>query len=156
LLIAVTIVHDVAGADHVGVGEINPGVAIGVGVVDMVQLRLAAADLDDLDAAGVGLLRYAALRGGRLCVARPAVLVAAGGETEPDVVLGDNGGAVLLEVGIAAGVVAVEVSVDDVFDRQRRDRLYGGLDLVRQRRELSVHHDDAVSADRNGDVAASS
>ena len=30
----------------------------------------------------------------------------------------------------------------------------GGLDLVVERRELAVHHDDAVGADRDRDVAA--
>ena len=55
---------------------------------------------------------------------------------------------------VAAGVIAVEVRVDQILDRQRRDRFDGGLDLVVQRRELAVHHDDAVGADRDRDVAA--
>src|SRR5579864_3870182 len=46
LLVTVAIVHDVAGADHVGVTEIDPAVAVGMGIVDMVYLGLAAADLD--------------------------------------------------------------------------------------------------------------
>ena len=78
----------------------------------------------------------------------------AGGEPDPDIVLRDDDGAVLLEAFVAAGVVAVEVRVDHVLDRQRRDCLDRGLDLVVQRRELAVHHDDAVGADRDGDVAA--
>ena len=46
------------------------------------------------------------------------------------------------------------MGVDQIFDGQRRDLLDGGLDLVVQRRELAVDHDDAVGADRDRDVAA--
>src|SRR5215470_11001561 len=119
----------------------------------MVQLSLAATDFDGLDAADISLLRdRIARRGGRF-IAGGAV-GCAGDKADPDVVLCDDGGAVLLEVRISAGVVAVEMGVDDVFDRQRRDRLDGGFDLVGQRRKLRIHHDDAVCADRNRDIAA--
>ena len=59
-----------------------------------------------------------------------------------------------MEQRISAGVIAVIMGVDEIFDGQRRDLLDGGLDLVVERRELAVHHDDAVGADRDGDVAA--
>jgi hypothetical protein len=55
---------------------------------------------------------------------------------------------------VAAGVIAMEMGIDHIFDRQRRELLDRGLDLVVERRELGVHHDDAVGAHRDGDVAA--
>src|SRR5262249_46066058 len=67
---------------------------------------------------------------------------------------GECDDAILLEVGDAAGMVAVEVGQDRVFDRQRRDRLDRRLDLVAEWGELCVHHDDAVGADGDRDVAA--
>jgi hypothetical protein len=51
-------------------------------------------------------------------------------------------------------MIAMVVGVDQVFDRRRRKRLDGGLDLVGERRELAVDHDDGVGADRDRDVAA--
>jgi hypothetical protein len=63
-----------------------------------------------------------------------------------------DGDAVLGEVLVPAGVIAMEVRVHQVFDRQRGDRLDRRLDLVGQRRELAVDHDDAVGADRDRDV----
>src|SRR5262249_62005211 len=91
LLIPVAIVHDIACADYVGVWEINPGVAIGVSIVHMVQLSLAATDFDDLDAADISLLRdRIARRGGRF-IAGGAV-GCAGDKADPDVVLCDDGG----------------------------------------------------------------
>jgi len=55
---------------------------------------------------------------------------------------------------IAAGVISVEPGVDQIFHGQRRDRGDRGLDLVVERRELPVHHDDAIAADGHRDVAA--
>jgi hypothetical protein len=43
-----------------------------------------------------------------------------------------------VEERISAGVIAVIMGVDEIFDRQRRDLLDGGLDLVVERRELAV------------------
>jgi hypothetical protein len=82
-----------------------------------------------------------------------AIFVASRREAEPNVLVRYYDRPILLEVSVAAGVVAVEMSVEDVFDRQRRDLLDRGLDLVAKRRKLSVHHDDAVGADGDGDVA---
>src|SRR5258705_7590679 len=51
-------------------------------------------------------------------------------------------------------MVTVEVRDDRVLDRQRRDRLDGSLDLVAERSELGVDHDDAIAADSKRDIAA--
>jgi hypothetical protein len=48
----------------------------------------------------------------------------------------------------------MEVGVDEILDGERRDRRDRGLDLGGERRELAIHHDDAVGADGDGDVAA--
>ena len=71
-----------------------------------------------------------------------------------DVGFGNDGGAVLGEGFVAAGVVAVEMGVDEVFDRQVRDRGNRGLDLVMQWCELAVHHDDRASAHGDRDIPA--
>jgi hypothetical protein len=55
---------------------------------------------------------------------------------------------------IAAGLLAVEMCIDEILDGKIRVVGNGGLDLVMQRRELGVHHDDAVVADHDEDVAA--
>jgi hypothetical protein len=56
--------------------------------------------------------------------------------------------------GIPAGVIAVVMRVDQIAHRLLGDGRDRCLDLVVQRRELSVHHDHAVGGHRNGDVAA--
>jgi hypothetical protein len=55
---------------------------------------------------------------------------------------------------IPAGVIAVVMGVDQILDGQRRNLLDGGLDLVVERREFAVHHDDAVGAYRDGNISA--
>jgi len=73
----------------------------------VVQFCLAAADLNGLDAADVGLLRDRVARNRRGLVTGRAI-GGAGDEADADVILGDDGGAVLLENGVPARVVAVE------------------------------------------------
>ena len=51
-------------------------------------------------------------------------------------------------------MIAVDVRVDDVADRALRQRADRRQDLVRQRRVLRVHDEDAVVADLDRDVAA--
>jgi hypothetical protein len=51
-------------------------------------------------------------------------------------------------------MVAVEMRVDEIFDRQVRNRRNCRLDLVVQRGVFAVHHDDRVLADRDRDVSA--
>ena len=119
----------------------------------MSQLGFAAADLERHRAADIGLFRQCAGRDRRRLVAGDPV-GGAGGETHSDIILGDDSGPVLLERLVSAGVIAMEMRVDQILDRQRRDRADRRLDLVVQRRELPVHHDDAVAADRDRDVAA--
>ncbi len=46
------------------------------------------------------------------------------------------------------------MGVDEIFDRLARHQHDGVLDLVVQRRELAVDHDDAVPGHRHGDIAA--
>jgi hypothetical protein len=58
------------------------------------------------------------------------------------------------KASLPAGLLAVEMRVDEVPDGLLRHRRDGGLDLVVERRELAVHHDDAVTAHRDRDVAA--
>jgi len=59
-----------------------------------------------------------------------------------------------MEGCIAVGLLAVEMGIDEVSDGQIRILRDGGFDLVVERRELGIHHDDAVVADHDEDVAA--
>src|SRR5215470_7053211 len=60
----------------------------------------------------------------------------------------------LLEVGIAAGVVAVKVRVDDESNGLVGDAFEGGLDFFGQGRILIIDHHDTVLADGSADVSA--
>jgi len=62
--------------------------------------------------------------------------------------------AFLAEGRVAAGVIAVIMRVDQVLDRLIADFRNRRFQLVVHRRELRIHHDDAVRADGDRDVAA--
>src|SRR5580704_9943217 len=53
-------------------------------------------------------------------------------ETKREIVVGDDGGLILgRELAIAAGMIAVEMGIDDVFDRLAAARLIDGrLDFI--------------------------
>ena len=51
-------------------------------------------------------------------------------------------------------MVAVHVGVDDELDRLRRELLDRGGDLVAQRGELRVDHEDAVGSEQDTDRAS--
>ena len=53
-----------------------------------------------------------------------------------------------MERRIAAGLLAMEMSIDEILDRQRRVVSDRGFDLVMERRKFGIHHDDSVVADR--------
>ena len=75
------------------------------------------------------------------------------GQARADVLVRDDG-ALASEDLVSAGVIAVEVRVEDEPDRLVGDCLEGFLDLRCQGRELVVDDDDAVLAGRDADVAA--
>jgi hypothetical protein len=70
------------------------------------------------------------------------------------VILRHDGGAVLVEQRISAGVITVIMGINEILDGQRRELFDGSLDLVVERRELAVHLDDAVGTYRDGNVSA--
>ena len=59
-----------------------------------------------------------------------------------------------LEHGVAAGVIAVMVRVDQQIDGPRRPRLDAVEALLRGIRKLRVHHDHAIRRDQPPDGAA--
>ena len=75
-------------------------------------------------------------------------------EAEAQLLARDDRRAHLAEVLVAAGVVAVQVRVHDELDRLRRELLDRGGDLVAQRRELRVDHEDAIGPDQDADGPA--
>jgi hypothetical protein len=91
---------------------------------------------------------------GRHLRASQAVGGVSGGETDSDIILRHDGGAVLVEQRVSTGVIAVVMRVDQILDGQRRELLDGGLDLIVERREFAVHHYNAVRAYCDGDVPA--
>jgi hypothetical protein len=76
-------------------------------------------------------------------------------EALPHVVVGDDV-RLAAEDLVATGVVAVPVGVENEFELASAEPFQGRLDLVRERRELVVHDQDAVLAHRHPDVAARS
>jgi hypothetical protein len=55
---------------------------------------------------------------------------------------------------LAAGLLAMEMGVDEIFYWKVRVLGDGGLELVMQRCKLGIYHDDAVVTDHDEDVAA--
>ncbi len=123
-----------------------------MGICDVREIGDPAIE-PDLEGAGVAFRRQRARRRRRRFHARQPV-GGPGRKALPDVDLGDNLGAVLGKRLVAAGVVAVKMGVDEIFDRLVRDRRDRGLDLVMQRREFAVDHDDAVFCNGDRDIAA--
>jgi hypothetical protein len=66
----------------------------------------------------------------------------------------DNDRAVGGELHVAPRMVPVQMRVDEITDWQRSERRDGRLKLVVHRRELAIHHNQAVLANRDGDIAA--
>src|SRR5262249_13742063 len=60
----------------------------------------------------------------------------------------------LCEVFITARMIAVNVRIDHVTDRTRRDLLDRSNDLIGQWSELRVHHQNAIGTGENADGAA--
>ena len=71
-------------------------------------------------------------------------------------VVGENGDSQPSQVLVASDMVAVNVGVDHEADLAVVQVGDGGQDAFRQRGELVVHHDDAVIAHRQPDIAAGS
>jgi hypothetical protein len=71
-----------------------------------------------------------------------------------DVLVRDDDGAVPRKGLVAAGVVAMEMRVDHVAHRLRRDRGYRRFELAVHLAVHVVDHDDAVVADDHRHVAA--
>jgi hypothetical protein len=78
------------------------------------------------------------------------------GEPLAHILVRDNDGAVLAEGHVPADMVAVIVSIHQKPHRLLRDRGDRCLQLVVQRRELAIDHDDAIVANGDGAVAAKS
>jgi hypothetical protein len=72
-------------------------------------------------------------------------------ESLAHVILRDDG-YLLLEISVAAGVVAVIVRVDDEAHRLFGDAFQCGLNLLRERSILIIHNHNAVVADRRANV----
>ena len=144
--------HDVAGRQDIRIGKVHVGVTVGMGIGEVLQGRLASSDLHrHLRRVGPG--RDRPLRRGWGLGAGQSV-GGAGAQTLCDILMRRHDGTILGEALVAARMVAMEMRVDEIADRLLRDGCDRRRDLVMQRRELAVDHDDAVVAHRGGDVAA--
>ena len=122
--------HGVAGAEHVFLGQIDETIAAGVGPAVEIEADFASAVLEDEGALVKGL---GAVRGGLEVADIGAVLgggLPAGGFEAfhffGDADVGEGRGAGFGPDGVAVGVVAVVVRVEDVLDRLIGDS-FGGL-----------------------------
>ncbi len=75
-------------------------------------------------------------------------------QSPAELIARENGGAHLCEILVAAGVVAVHVGVHHEADRFVGNLVDGRGDLLRERRELRVHHEDSFRPDEHADGAA--
>jgi hypothetical protein len=68
-------------------------------------------------------------------------------QAKREIAVGNDNGMVLgRELAVTAGMIAMQMGVDDVLDRLATACLIDGrLDLVVQRREFRVHLDDRVT-----------
>src|SRR3954471_17463626 len=141
----------VAHVDDIGFGEVDDGVAIGmtgdeVNCPDVFAVEVDGRTIVERD-------NRKRLFGGRLHGAignTGAVLHAFA-----DIFLGDDRG-VGTELGVASGVIAVPVSVDDEANGLVTDALEGSFDLGRERRELIVDDDNAIFAHGDTNVSTCS
>jgi hypothetical protein len=126
--------------NDVGLGEENQAVAVGVPVGDVQDFDLFAVEVD-----GEGVVEGDDGEGflGR----RPA------GEPLADVGVRDDG-RLAAEVGVGAGVVAVEMGVEDELELTGIELLEGRLDLGRQRGEFVVDDEQPVGAGGDANVPA--
>src|SRR5207248_11146514 len=140
----------VAGAEDLVPGQIGAGVAGGVGVAEVEELdALALAVVEDqlVVEDDVGHLQRAVAD--VLAAHRPAaglgeLLRPVDAQQAGAVGLRDDAGPVLGEDGVAVGVVAVVVRVEDVADRLVGGLLDGGDDVLGLLGEVGVDDGDVV------------
>src|SRR5579862_476246 len=74
-------------------------------------------------------------------------------ESLANILVGDDRG-VGSELGVAAGVIAMKMSVDNELEGFVRDSFQGGFDFWSERRELVVNNHDAIFTNRNANIPA--
>ena len=141
----------IAGHEHVVGGEVHQRVAVGVGAADRDQMHVFAIHVDG-HGTFVGHHRQ---RGGGSGNAGRAV-GSGRGMSQPiaQFIAREDGDAHVREILVAAGVIAVHVGVHQEANRLVGNLMDGRGDLLRQRRELRVHHEDSIRPDQHADSAA--
>jgi hypothetical protein len=130
---------EIAGVNRLEVGEVDDGVAVRVPAAEPEQLHLRASEMNG------GLVRE---RHGRLARLLDAQ------EVRADVLVREDADAEhVAHVGVAAGVVAVMMRVEDVFHRQRADGLHVCEHVGCLAGELVVHDDQTFRGHADRDVA---
>jgi hypothetical protein len=136
--------------EDIGVGPIDKGVAVGVGMLDMVDADVVAIEVEG-DVVGEGDDRQRAGRRRRDDRAPEHLLHR---HAAPDIVVGDDHRAGSPDILVPAGMVLVPVGVDDEADRIGIDLAHGGEDALGERRILIVDQHVAVGAVGQADIAA--
>ena len=142
-------------ADHDGVGFLEPdhGVAAGMGRPDRNQIDDLVVEMNPHRLAQpVGHHR----KPGRIAGGRRAAVERAGsaGHAGAQLLAGKDGGAELGEFGVAGGMVAMDVGVDQEADRRLADAPDRRQHLVAELGVLGIDHQDAVGAGQHADAAA--
>ena len=147
----------VAHVDDIVLREKDDGVAVGVAGGKVQRADVFAVEVDG-DVVLEGDDGERGFFGGLVFHLDAAAVAgdAAGFEALANVVLGDDASSPRWRRAVPAGVIAVIVGVDDEADGLVGDAeiFQGGVDFVGERREFVVNDDDAVFADRRGDIAA--
>ena len=140
----------IAHVDDIGAGEENEGVSVCVGMGNVQHPDFLPIEMDG-KGLGEGNHRQGGGRGGRR---NPVAALLFGRQPGADIVVGDNG-SFCAKFRIAARVIAVKMGVEQKFEVALAKVLEQGANLIGQRGEFVVHHQEAVRPGGNADIAAS-
>ena len=111
----VAVPEGVSGVENVGLGEIHGDVGVGVGGLVVLQLECGVVGVESMFVFEDGGGDCAGGRGRKSVL--PVAFDARGfGEMDAGILVGEDAGSGLVDPLVAAGVVEVPVSVDELFD----------------------------------------
>jgi hypothetical protein len=149
----VAVPESVSGVENVGLKEVHGDIRVGVGRLIVFEHESGVVGVESV---------FVLEDGGRNCSRRcgwegvlPVAFDARGfGEMDAGVLVGEDAGSGLMEPLVAAGVVEVPVSVDELFDGIGVDAGEGFFDVGTGGDDLGVYEQLSVGAGEDGDISA--